>query len=156
RATHDQGASVAPVLPREGRMAARAEKVFLTDRTLESLKPAKPGQRYIVYDSNTPKLGVRVGDKGEKRGKQTYATQRTFVLVARVPGSPHPVRRELGKVGELGLAAARKKAQAWLELIDAGKDPADIEKQQAAAEVKRRKNTFAAVAEDFIAGKLPK
>ena len=50
-------------------------KSRLTDRTLKALKQS--GKRYDVMDSDVPGFGVRVSETG----------QRTFVLVARYPGS---------------------------------------------------------------------
>jgi integrase len=106
----------------------------LTDRTLKALKPAAAGKLYDVMDSVVPGFGVRVSDSG----------RRTFVLVARYPGSPNPTRRTIGAYGAVTLADARQTAQDWLKLIKAGKDPArEIERQQ--------ENSFAAVAEKFIA-----
>ena len=55
----------------------------LTDRTLQALKPAKAGKRCDVMDADVRGFGVRVTDKG----------QRTFVLIARYPGSTNPTRR---------------------------------------------------------------
>ena len=106
----------------------------LTDRTLKALKPAAAGKLYDVMDSVVPGFGVRVSDSG----------RRTFMLVARYPGSPNPARRSMGAYGAVTLADARQKAQDWLKLIEAGKDPArEIARQ--------RENSFAAVAEKFIA-----
>jgi hypothetical protein len=53
----------------------------LTDRTIQSLKPARVGARYDVMDADVPGLGVRVTDKG----------QRTFILIARWPCRSMPV-----------------------------------------------------------------
>jgi integrase len=118
----------------------------LTDRTLKALKPAKQGRHYDVMDSGVPGLGVRVSDTG----------RRTFVLIARYPGgSGNPTRRALGEYGALTLEAARGKARDWLELIKKGVDPRDQEERARLAEQQKRKNTFAAVAEDFITEKLP-
>jgi integrase len=116
----------------------------LTDRTLKALKPAPKGKTYDVMDSVVPGFGVRVSDTG----------RRTFILVARY-GSSNPTRRALGEYGELTLEKARQKARDWLELIRQGKDPKDEEERQRLAEQRRRANSFAAVAEDFIAEKLP-
>lgn len=120
-------------------------KKTLTDRTLKALKPAAKGQRYEVMDAVVPGFGARVTDKG----------QRTFILVARYPGSSNPTRRAVGEYGDIGLEAARQKARGWLELIRQGKDPREEEERQRAAEERKRANTFAAVAEDFITNKLP-
>jgi integrase len=114
---------------------------------LMALKPAKPGERYLIMDTDihAKGLGIRV----------TPAGTRTFVLVRRFPGSPNPVRRELGKYGEMTLAEARQKARDWIKLIAVGKDPKHEEERERLQAVRKRANTFAAVAEDFITEKLP-
>jgi integrase len=116
------------------------EKKNLTDRTLKALKPAPAGTRYERWDAHTPGLGVRVTENGTK----------TFVLVARYPGSGNPTRRALGEYGALTLEDARTKARKWRELIQQGKDPGDEEERQRQAELRKQENTFAAVAETFI------
>jgi hypothetical protein len=121
-------------------MAKRA----LNDRVIKALKPASQGRRYDVSDSVLPGLGVRVTENGTK----------TFVLVARFPGSNNPTRRALGEYGALTLEKARDKGRDWLALIRQGKDPKDEEARQRLAEQRQRANTFATVAEDFISEKL--
>jgi integrase len=121
-------------------------KRTLNDRIIQSLKVAgktkdgKPRVRVDVMDAIVPGFGVRVTEKGQK----------TFVLIARFPGASNPTRRALGDYGELTLEAARKKARKWLELIQAGKDPAAEEERTRREEVRKQKQTFAAVAEEFI------
>lgn len=117
----------------------------LTDRTLKALQPAPKGKRYDLADAVVPGLGVRVTDKGQK----------TFVFVARYPGSKNPTRRALGEYGALTLEQARSKARGWIEMIQRGVDPAQHEERERLAEERRRQNTFGAVAEDFISEKLP-
>jgi hypothetical protein len=112
----------------------------LNDKILKSLKPAAPRQRYTVMDGIVPGFGVRVTDSGH----------RTFVLVARFPGGRNPTRRAIGDYGELTLETARAKARRWLELIQAGKDPACEEERTKREELRKQKHTFAAVAEEFI------
>ena len=119
-------------------------KRVLNDRTLKALKPAKEGQRYEVMDAIVPGLGVRVTERGTK----------TFMLVARFPGSTNPTRRALGEYGALSLEKARTKARHWHELINAGVDPAAEVLRQKQDEQRKRVGTFAAVAADFIAEKL--
>jgi hypothetical protein len=119
-------------------------KQKLTDRKLKALRPAKPGQRYEISDAVIPGLAIRVTDK----------RTRTFVLIARYPGSTNPTRRALGEYGALPLEKARKKATDWLELISKSIDPADQEERERQAEERKRANSFAAVADDFIADKL--
>ena len=115
-------------------------KKTLHDRTLKSLKPAPKGETYGQMDSIVPGFGVRVSETGRK----------TFILVARFPGSLHPTRRALGIYGALTLEQARNKARGWLEDIRKGTDPRDAEERQRQAEQKKRANTFATVVEDFI------
>jgi integrase len=119
-------------------------KRTLTDRTVKALKPAKAGKRYDVSDSVVPGLAVRVTDSG----------QRTFVLIARFPGSKNPTRRALGDYGALTLEQARHNARHWLEMLRRGVDPKEEVEKKRAAELRRRQNIFAAVAEDFIRDKL--
>jgi integrase len=155
-------------------------KHSLTDRTLKALKPAKSGQLYDLMDAEVPGFGVRVSDTG----------RRTFILIARYPGSNNPTRRALGEYAPLSsaelkeaerahaalvasepdltfdqyllrtygpttLAGGREKARRWKGLIARRIDPKDEEERHRAAEQRKRTNTFEAVAEDFIAEKLP-
>ena len=55
---------------------------MLTDRAVQSLKPAASGKRYMALDALVPGLAVRVTDKGT----------RTYVLTTRYPGSSNPTR----------------------------------------------------------------
>jgi integrase len=102
----------------------------LTDRLLKSLKPK--GKRYDVMDSVVAGLGIRVSDN-----------RKTFILIARFPGSNNPTRRTLGEYDVLSLEEAREKAREWRKLIKKGIDPA-AEKQR------KRENSFRAAAEQFI------
>jgi integrase len=120
-------------------------KRTLNDRTVKALKAAPRGQRFEAMDALVPGFGVRVTDKGAK----------TFILIARYPGSPNPTRRAIGEYGEISLEKARATARHWLELIRRGIDPREEVERQRLAEQRKRANTFAAVAEDFIKDKLP-
>ncbi|HEY5129860.1 MAG TPA: hypothetical protein VIJ35_21675, partial [Bradyrhizobium sp.] len=55
-------------------------KKALNDRGLKALKPAPKGETYDVADSIVPGFGVRVSETGRK----------TFILIARYPGSGNP------------------------------------------------------------------
>lgn len=112
----------------------------LTDRAIGALKPAKKGTRYDLMDSIVPGFGVRVTEKGK----------RTYILVARFPGSANPTRRAIAEAGAISLEKARGRARDWLELIRKGIDPAAEEERQRLAEAVRQENSFAAVAEDFL------
>ena len=98
-------------------------KKNLTDRKVNSLKrdtkiEDKLGH-YDTWDAVVPGLGVRTSATG----------RRTFVLMARYPGSRNPTRRALGVYGELTLEQARGKARGWLGLIRKGIDPAAAEEE---------------------------
>ena len=111
----------------------------LTDRKLAALKPE--GKRYDVMDTDVPGFGVRVSETG----------QRTFVLIARYPGSSNPTRRGLGEYPALSLEQARERARDWRELIRKGIDPkAEVERLRR-EELRKQQTTFGAVAEDYIA-----
>jgi len=76
------------------------------------------------------------------------------VLGARYPGSVHFKRRELGEVGAITLAAARDKARAWISNIKLGRDPREVERAATTAAMLSAANTFACVADEFIARHL--
>jgi integrase len=88
-------------------------KVPLTDRAIRAVKPAPAGKRTILWDAVVPGLGLRVTDRGAK----------SFVLVRRYPGSPHPAIRKLGSYGAISLEAARKRARGWHAQLADGIDP---------------------------------
>lgn len=115
-------------------------KKVLTDRALAALKPAPAGKRQYVTDVVVPALGVRVTDRGH----------RTFVVGARFPGSRNFTRRELGEVGSITLADARETARRWLEMIKAGRDPAEVERKKREANRLIASNTFGSVVDDFV------
>jgi hypothetical protein len=81
-------------------------------------------------------MSIRVTDSGVK----------SFVLIARFPGSDNPTRRTLGRYipKANALDSARDKARQWLTLLQQGIDPADeedrqrAEQQAAAAQFLRR------------------
>lgn len=77
------------------------------------------------------------------------------MLVARFPGSKNPTRRAIGSYGAITLDKARQTARDWLESIQRGADPREVVKRQREDELRQRRNTFAAVAADFIRDKLP-
>jgi hypothetical protein len=119
--------------------------------TYKGAKAGPAGKRLDHMDAIVPGLGIRVTDKADEYGK---AAQRTFILVARYPGSTNPTRRALGLYGELTLESAREKAGGWLEWIRRGVDPADEHRRSQRAEAEKQDNTFGTVIEDFIARHL--
>jgi integrase len=113
----------------------------LTDRFIQSCKPAPAGKRLDFADAVVPGLALRVTDRGHK----------TFVLRCRYPLHPeNPTRRALGDYGELTLDEARQKARRWLELIGKGVDPKIAEERLRAEAQRRQVTTFGAVAADFL------
>jgi integrase len=106
-----------------------------TDRTVKALKPGEH------WDPGFPGFGVRVSDTGRK----------TFILAARYPGNKSSARRALGHYGTLSLEDAREKARGWLKLIDRDIDPEAEEERQRQAQLRKQANTFASVAEEYIA-----
>jgi len=135
------------------------EDGVLTDRFLE--RGAKPLPfSYSIYDAKQTGLLITVHPSGKK----------VFQLQTRYPGAATQARRAIGvyewpvqgKKGAatMSLKAAREKAAADLALVKDGKDPADAarEKVEAAqkarqAEALKNKETFAAVAEAYIASR---
>jgi integrase len=115
-------------------------KTTLNDRSLKAAKPAPKGKTYDKMDTLVPGFGVRVSDKGRK----------TFILVARYPGSSNPTRRALGEYGALTLEKARERARDWIEMLRRGVDPREDKERQQLAEQRNRENSFLAVAEEFI------
>ena len=111
----------------------------LTDRYLASVKGASAP--YDIRDLEVPGLRCRVMPSGE----------RTFVLLARFSRDGNPTRRALGSYPILSLAAARDKAIQWKRQLAAGVDPAAEEERRRREEERKRQNSFAAVAEQFIA-----
>jgi integrase len=114
----------------------------LTDRFIESRKPAKSGDRDEYPDTIKTPMELRVTEKGAK----------SFVLLTRFPGSRNPTRRSLGRYGEITLAAARDKAEAWLKLLEQGKDPEIEEARQQAAQRRHDDATWAAAVAKYLAG----
>ena len=110
----------------------------LTDRKLKALR--RKGMRYDVMDTDVPGFGVRVSEIG----------QRTFILIARYPGSPNPTRRALGEYPAVSLSRARQRAREWRELIQKGIDPKAEEDRLRRQALRKQQMTFASVAEDFL------
>jgi integrase len=122
---------------RRQRKQARAREK-LTVFTLENLKPAAKGTRYTAWDSEVPGLGVRVTDKGV----------RTFIVMRRLSGQKNPVRFALGTYPDMKLAQARNRADEVRQELKAGVHPR--EKRERREQARRRQDTFAAVAEEFL------
>jgi integrase len=127
---------------------------ILTDKAIQAAKPAPPGRRRDIDDGQVPGLKLRVTDKGSK----------SFVLITRYPGYDQPARRSLGEYHAVTftLDKAREKGRQWLALVKRGIDPKQEEERirleqqedqerKTKEEQRRQANSFAAVAEDYIA-----
>jgi integrase len=116
------------------------DKRKLTDRALQALKPAAPGKRRTVWDTEVAGLAVRVTDRGVK----------SFVMVRRRPGRKNPDRVTLGTYPDTTLREARELADEARKDLKRGIHPREKERARLLGEARRRKDTFEAVAEEFI------
>ncbi|HEX4110936.1 MAG TPA: integrase family protein [Stellaceae bacterium] len=121
-------------------MTIAARKKTLTDKALKALKPAPAGKRYVVWDAALPGFGVRVTETG--------AT--SFVVVHRRPGERNPDWHVIGKYPVIALAAAREEAPKVLRTLAEGKRPAEERDERRRQAANRRRDTVAAVAEEFL------
>ncbi|KQT96971.1 tyrosine-type recombinase/integrase [Rhizobium sp. Leaf453] len=112
----------------------------LTDNLIAALKPAPPGTRSETRDDLVSGLSVRVSEKGKK----------TFVLVARFPGSQNPTRRAIGEYPAMSLHTAREEAKNWLLLLKRGIDPREETERAKTEQARKRANTFCSVVEDYL------
>ncbi|MFI5020746.1 MAG: tyrosine-type recombinase/integrase [Alphaproteobacteria bacterium] len=111
----------------------------ITEKTLRALKPAAAGKRYVLWDGIVPSFGVRVTDRRHV----------TFIVMRRVAGKL--LRHSIGDYPAIGLGTARTRARAALEDMTRGVDPKAARTLHKIEEAQRRKNSFAAVAHEFIA-----
>jgi integrase len=92
-------------------------KKTLNDQNIKGLESAPAGKRYYAWDAAQPFFGVRVTDNGSK----------SYGVSAKLPGASNTTFLTIGKVGTIGLAAARKTAAEYLCLASEGKDPRTVE-----------------------------
>ncbi len=122
----------------------------LTERMLRGLKPAPAGKRTVIWDSVVPSLCVRVTDTGAA----------SFNVMRRLNGKV--IRRKVGKIGwsvpfpagqplPYALSDARDDARAAILDISRGIDPRATEEAAKEAEARSARQTFAAVAKEFLA-----
>jgi integrase len=123
-------------------------RLTLTDRKIKALKPAKAGERPILWDALVPSFGIRSTDKGSH----------TFGVVARFGSSKHPTWRAIGDVRTVALPDARATARTWLTQLKSGIDPRAVEEAKRKAEEEKRRAEegaaqaiFGAVVEVFLA-----
>src|SRR2546421_3055054 len=119
----------------------------LTEKDVERLRPkVKP---YFVWDTGATGLGIKILPSSKK----------VWVLQLIWPGGTVQTKRSLGPYPTLGVAAARTKAVEWYQLAKAGVDPGEQEIRQHEAEARAallaKRDTFAGIAEQYIAMRLP-
>jgi len=131
-------------------------KTLITDRTLRGLKPAPAGKRTVLWDTAVPGLCVRVTDKGAA----------SFNVMRRVKGESAPVRRMLGIAWTVPfpasqplpypLTTAREDARSMILDMSRGIDPKAKREAVREAEAQSARETFAAVAKEFLADHVVK
>jgi len=107
-----------------------------TDRAINALKPASPAKDYLVFDSVTPSLGLRVGANGKK----------TFLFQARVNG--RVFRETIGRYGDRTIESARAEARKKIVRTDGGAD-LFAERKRAKEQAAEDKHTFAVAIEQW-------
>lgn len=110
-------------------------KLKFTKTALLALKPPETGKRLAVYDTEIPKLTMRI----------TPAGSRTFYVVKRAGANMAWVK--LGTFPDMTVEQARGEAQKILAEFATGANPA------AARRAVREEPTFAEMFEQFLAGK---
>ncbi len=111
----------------------------LTQSATEQRAPATGTKE--IWDRLLPGFGLRIGRK-----------RRTYFVMGRVEkrGKIKQIRRTVGTTEQLSLADAREKARGMIADLQRGIDPKDAEKAAQREAALARRNTFAAVAEDFM------
>jgi Arm DNA-binding domain len=94
-----------------------------------------------MHDAVVPGLLLEVRPAGIKR----------LALLKRFPGSRNPTRRLIGQYGAVTLEQALATARRWLELLQAGVDPATEAERARVIEARKRRHTFAHVVERYLA-----
>ena len=110
----------------------------LNDRLCKQKNPDS-GQ-IEIWDALLLGFGIRI----------SYGKRRTFFVMARLPGQKQPIRRSVGHYPAMTLADARHKARGMLDDISRGLDPKKREKKEQQEAQRTQRNTFAAVAADFM------
>ncbi|NMF98198.1 integrase family protein [Aromatoleum toluolicum] len=94
----------------------------LTDTRVANFRPPKEA---LLRDTESH-LAVRARPTGSK----------VFVFMSTL--NYKDIRITIGEVGAVALADARRKAQAWQELVDQGRDPRDVIQEQARQDERER------------------
>jgi len=117
-------------------MSSGSKSKRLTNLAIERLRSPASG-RFEVWDTSEPGLGVRVGLRNK-----------SFVLKLRYEGQQQWLT--IGRFPALGIADARKKAQALKLLAERGGDPRQQERQAEKTRRRERANTVETVVGEYI------
>jgi integrase len=118
-------------------------KAKLTDAGIQRYK-APPGKRVEYFDATLPGFGLRVAGPTPRNPEG----RKSWVLFYRFGGDQKRLTIE-PPYPALGLAEARKRAGDALAILTQGRDPGAAKAEQK-AETARKRDTVAAVVEDFI------
>ena len=110
----------------------------LTDAFLRSVKTPAEGQ-IEHWDTLTPGFGVRV----------SYGGRKAFQVFTRIDGKLH--RFTIGAYPRLALSEARDQAERIIKDAAKGVSPQEREAEEQHKAQSHRRNTFGAVAEEFMA-----
>ena len=108
----------------------------LTDRSIKQ-KPPAAGQTEL-WDTVLLGFGIRI----------SYGGRRTFFIMTRINGKQ--IRRTVGRYPAFSLAEARDRGRGLLGDSARGLDPKEREREERREAQLARRNTFAAVAADFM------
>ena len=114
---------------------------LLSDTFIRGLKAAAPGQRIHHWDTRWRTSACASPTGARSRTSSTRGI--------RQPRCPHAACWVMP--GKMSLAAARKQAREWLDLIEQGIDPQAVVREQQQAQQREQRTTFAVVAEDWLA-----
>ena len=110
----------------------------LTDAFLRSVKPPAGGQTEY-WDTLTPGFGVRV----------SYGGRKAFGVLTRINGKLH--RFTIGSYPKLSLLEARDQAETIIKDSAKGVSPQERKAEERRKAQALNRNTFQAVAEEFVA-----
>ncbi len=116
---------------------AKTKELSFTAASIAGLPPAAPGSRDYYRDTNKKSEGLRLSLSVTDKGAKSFFIQR------RIGG--RPVRMTIGRVEDVSLAQARRKAAALHREVAAGNDPYSV-----AQDVKHCPTFGAFFAEEYL------
>lgn len=112
--------------PKKGDTPDLSKPCELTAGVIERLACPSEKSQAFIRDIKSPSLRVRVTSGGAK----------SFVFEAKL--NRQTIRRTIGNVQEWGIDEARGEANRLRVMLDKGRDPREVERQQEAARVARK------------------